>query len=418
MRRVFVGFISGGLCWPLFGLAPTKIYIFSSHSIFELEVEGVADLPLHTGRVPRWLIPIMKRMASAIVEIMVLEFGPERTVERFANPLWFQAFNNVIGMDWDSSGSTTVTTGILRAVVRPSEHGFAVVGGKGRASLRIPEELAGLEGVLDFDAGRLGAVSRLVAKVDTTLLQDGHTLYHQAMFVARRGRWAVVQQGMDVSRGFARRYHWVEREGLKMTVEPHEAIAGVKGRAINALARECEGLRKTVLDLLREDPLALAREYSRIVHGGGLDAWVGGGSIAALSRRDRLTYYRPVDVDRVVGVLEKVRESRPRTLEEALLAGLGPSTALALYLISDLIYSEPPSFRDPVSVPYDPFRYAYAIGGKDGVPYPVDPRVAKEVLHVLGEIIERAKLEAKERELALRRLWAMGGLQASDQTSA
>ena len=79
-------------------------------------LEGIAELPLHDGHVPPWLANIMKRLAHAILRIMVEEFGPGKVVERFSNPLWFQAFNNVIGMDWDSSGSTTVTTGILKIV--------------------------------------------------------------------------------------------------------------------------------------------------------------------------------------------------------------------------------------------------------------------------------------------------------------
>jgi hypothetical protein len=374
-----------------------------------VEIEGVADLPLHTGRVPRWLIPIMRKLASAIIDVMVLELGPERTLERFANPFWFQAFNNVIGMDWDSSGSTTVTTGILKSVVKPAEHGFALLGGKGRASLRVPEELEALSGLFDIDAGKLSELSRLVAKVDTTLLQDGYTLYHHSLFVCESGRWAVVQQGMDVTRGFARRYHWLDREGLMLTVEPHNAIAGVRGLAVNALAKECEGLRKTVVDLLAEEPTGIISQYKRLIHRGGLDAWVSGGTIAAISKTQRLAYYRPVDVDKVSRVLQRVRETHPRSLEEALLAGLGPSSALALYLISDLIYSEPPSFEDPVTAPYDPFRYAYAIGGKDGIPYPIDPNVAKQVLRILGELIEKAKLESKEKDFALRKLRALKG---------
>jgi hypothetical protein len=374
-----------------------------------VEIEGVADLPLHTGRVPRWLIPIMRKLASAIIDVMVLELGPERTLERFANPFWFQAFNNVIGMDWDSSGSTTVTTGILKSVVKPAEHGFALLGGKGRASLRVPEELEALSGLFDIDAGKLSELSRLVAKVDTTLLQDGYTLYHHSLFVCESGRWAVVQQGMDVTRGFARRYHWLDREGLMLTVEPHNAIAGVRGLAVNALAKECEGLRKTVVDLLAEEPTGIISQYKRLIHRGGLDAWVSGGTIAAISKTQRLAYYRPVDVDKVSRVLQRVRETHPRSLEEALLAGLGPSSALALYLISDLIYSEPPSFEDPVTTPYDPFRYAYAIGGKDGIPYPIDPNVAKQVLRILGELIEKAKLESKEKDFALRKLRALKG---------
>jgi hypothetical protein len=372
--------------------------------MFELNIEGLADLPLHAGKVPRWLIPIMKRLASAIIDIMVLEFGPEKTVERLANPLWFQAFNNVIGMDWDSSGSTTVTTAILKSVVDPSRHGFAVLGGKGRESLRIPEELVGLQTTFNIDSQELGVASRLAAKVDTTLLQDGYTLYHQSMLVTAAGKWSLVQQGMNVSNGYARRYHWVGRDDLDFTVEPHSAIAGKKGRAINALEARCEGLRRTVLDLLSEEPSKTVSQYRRIVTQGGLDAWLSTAGVGAVSRAHKLVYYRPVDINRVSKVLVKLRETRPANLEEALLAGLGPSTAMALYLISDLVYSEPPSFNDPVTVAYDPFRYAYAIGGKDGIPYPVNPEVAKQVLRILGEFIEKAKLDADDKRMALSRL--------------
>ncbi|MEM3352638.1 MAG: DUF763 domain-containing protein, partial [Saccharolobus sp.] len=82
-----------------------------------MEIEGIADLPLHTGHVPSWLVPIMKRLAKAIIEIMLIEWGSYKVIERFSNPLWFQGFNNAIGMDWDSSGSTTVTLGILKEVI-------------------------------------------------------------------------------------------------------------------------------------------------------------------------------------------------------------------------------------------------------------------------------------------------------------
>jgi hypothetical protein len=78
---------------------------------------GVAELPLHEGHVPRWLAEYMKRLAKAIIEVIVELYGPRRFVEYMADPIWFQAFNNAIGMDWDSSGSTTVTIGIVRQVL-------------------------------------------------------------------------------------------------------------------------------------------------------------------------------------------------------------------------------------------------------------------------------------------------------------
>ncbi|MEM4984809.1 MAG: DUF763 domain-containing protein, partial [Sulfolobales archaeon] len=95
---------------------------------------GVADLPLHEGRVPSWLLNVMKRMTRAIVKLVVLEKGPPYLLKRLSNPLWFQALNNAIGMDWDSSGSTTVTTAILREVLAWENLGVWVAGGKGTRS--------------------------------------------------------------------------------------------------------------------------------------------------------------------------------------------------------------------------------------------------------------------------------------------
>ncbi|MEB3772694.1 MAG: DUF763 domain-containing protein, partial [Desulfurococcales archaeon] len=97
---------------------------------------GIAELPLHTGHVPRWMLKLMRDLAKNIVEIIVLEHGPETLLQGLLNPLWFQAFNNVIGMDWDSSGSTTVLTGILKDITwKNPELGIVVLGGKGSKSL-------------------------------------------------------------------------------------------------------------------------------------------------------------------------------------------------------------------------------------------------------------------------------------------
>ena len=120
-----------------------------------------------------------------------------------------------------------------------------------------------------------------------------------------------------------------------------------------------------------------------------------------------MVYMKPVDVRRVVKTLSEVREKSPTSLEEALLLGIGPSTMRALSLISDLIYNEPPSYQDPVNVPYDPFKYAFAIGGKDGIPFPVHREIAFEVIHTLEEFAMKAKLEKKDKAVALNKLREM-----------
>ncbi|AEE94981.1 conserved hypothetical protein [Acidianus hospitalis W1] len=369
-----------------------------------MEIEGIADLPLHTGHVPSWLIPIMRKLSRAILDIMLIEWGPEKVVERLSNPLWFQAFNNVIGMDWDSSGSTTVTLGILKEVVNPKDDGLAVLGGKGKNALKVPEELHSLN--FDIDADKLANISRLVAKVDTTLVQDGHQLYHHSMLVTEKGYWGIVQQGMNEETKFARRYHWKNTENF--TVDPHEAIAGKKGIAVNIIEKQKENTRKLVLDLLRQDPRKIINELQQakaILKGQAtIESWINGASFVGISKEAKIIYMRPLDERKIKPILEKLYESNPENLEEALLEGLGPSTAKALYLISDLIYREPPSYNDPVNIPYDPFKYAYAIGGKDGIPYPVNRRVAEEVIITLEDIIQKAKLESNEKKFSLNKL--------------
>jgi len=366
-------------------------------------MHGYADLPLHWGKVPSWLIPIMKRMARAISDVILLEWGPEKFLERLSNPLWFQAMNNAIGMDWDSSGSTTVLISILKQVLGP-EDGIVVVGGKGKSAMMVGQELLEVARRLPVDPGGLERISKLTAKVDNTLLQDGHQIYIHSLLLTSSGKWAVIQQGMNPRTRFARRYHWLN--AVNFVNNPHEAVAGVKGDAVNVIDERTERTRGLILDLLREGPNRVLNLYSeaRRKLGGPIDFWLWGRAVGAVEKSKKVIYYQPVDLKRVRKVLEGLRLREPYSLEDALLGGLGPSTARALFLIADLIYNEPPSIQDPVTHPYDPFNYAYAIGGKDGVPYPVNRRIAEEVISTLEDLILRAKMGQREKEMSMRKL--------------
>ncbi|MCY0850638.1 DUF763 domain-containing protein [Sulfuracidifex metallicus] len=367
-----------------------------------MEVEGIADLPLHTGHVPPYLIPIMRRLSSGIIRIMIDEWGPSKVVERLSNPLWFQGLNNVIGMDWDSSGSTTVTLGILKEVVG-HEYGLAILGGKGKSSLRIPEEIDLLN--FDVDKEKLKEVSKLVAKVDTTAIQDGYQLYHQSLIVSDEGKWGIIQQGMSEETKFARRYHWINQASITSS---HD-VAGLKSNSsVNVVMDEAQRARGVVLDLIRQDPRKVIREIeeaeSMLKGRSNIMFWVNGGTESFVSPQAKLVYMKPIDIKKVGEVISKLNEFSPTSFDEALLQGLGPSTARALYLVADLIYREPPSYSDVANIPYDPFKYAFAVGGKDGVPYPVNRRVAYEVIRTLENMIERSKLDRKDKKIAFRRL--------------
>ena len=96
--------------------------------------------------------------------------------------------------------------------------------------------------------------------------------------------------------------------------------------------------------------------------------------------------------------LKRAYEIQPENYEELLgISGVGPATVRGLALISELIYGEPPSWKDPV-------KYSFAYGGKDGVPYPVNRKAMDKSIQMLKHAIQEAKLGNKEKIRSLQRL--------------
>src|SRR5690606_11623660 len=75
----------------------------SRSTIVPMKRSGTADLPLHGGRVPRWLAERMTALGTAICENVLVEYGPSGLLARLSDPFWFQALGTVMGMDWHSS---------------------------------------------------------------------------------------------------------------------------------------------------------------------------------------------------------------------------------------------------------------------------------------------------------------------------
>ncbi|ABL78589.1 DUF763 domain-containing protein [Thermofilum pendens] len=358
---------------------------------------GVAELPLHDGSVPRWLIARMERLAGILVEMIVEEYGTRGLLERLADPVYFQAINNIIGMDWDSSGSTTVTTAVLKKVLEERELGVKACGGKGSSSRKAPEEIRLHAEKYGLDPSGLVSTSYLVAKVDSAALQAGYQLYHHAFFFDEEGRWAVVQQGMKPSTRTARRYHWFSERVGDVTVEPHSGIHGFREPfALNTVAAEAGEFRRLVVDLVGEGASRLERLVSE--------------ALRVLEGYSPLVSYAPYSAEKARSLRERMRRlGKPSLSREALasLAGrgvesfrdilaakaVGPSAIRALALVAELVYETPPSWRDPVTHQVDPFKFAYAVGGKDGVPFPVDRKTYDELISILEELKQRFRGE-------------------------
>ena len=365
---------------------------------------GSADLPLHGGRVPKWLGDRMTRLAAVIAEAIVLEYGRGELLRRLAHPFWFQSFGAVMGMDWHSSGITTSVIGALKRGLPPlsRELGVHVCGGRGNHSRQTPHELVAIGDRIGLDGAALAKASRLVAKVDSAAVQDGFHLYLHGFIVTDDGHWVVVQQGMNGDCRQARRYHWLS-EGLRSFVdEPHAAIDGIEqGVIVNLTDRRAEESRRRQLDILGElGPEGIERQLAKLrqgcIEGPGQQAQPMLPHLVMPEHHD----IKPEDIvtRRLHGNLAAAAECGPQDFSELLLVpGVGARTVRALAQVAEVVHGAPYRFSDPA-------RFSIAHGGKDRHPYPVPLKVYDRTIDVLKTAVQKAKLGQSEELAAIKRL--------------
>lgn len=352
---------------------------------------GHANLPLHGGRAPRWLFDRMKRLGGAITELMVIEFGASGFLDRVSDPFWFQCLGCVLGFDWHSSGVTTTTCGALKEGIRGREHelGLYIGGGKGGTSRKTPDEIRAFSEHAGTDAEALVYASRMSAKVDSSALQDGFQVYHHSFLFTDRGRWAVVQQGMNETSGWARRYHWLGDDTQSFVCEPHKAVCSDgKSQVLNMVAREAEASRTATVEASRLAPDKLLQE----LHLACSDE-----PLLNLPRRHTIAS-EDIHPSRMKQTLVKTYEGQAENFESLLgMQGVGAKTIRALSLVGQLMYGAEPSFRDPA-------RFSFAHGGKDGIPFPVDRQTYDVTATIMEKAVSEARVGESEKTKALRRM--------------
>jgi hypothetical protein len=367
---------------------------------------GSADLPLHGGRVPKWLGDRMTRLGAVMTEAIVQHYGRDEFLRRLASPFWFQSFGAVMGMDWHSSGITTSVIGALKRGLTPlsGELGIHVCGGRGAHSRKTPDELAAIGDRVGIDGLALATTSRLVAKVDSAAVQDGFDLYLHGFIVTDDGKWVVVQQGMNDGRRQARRYHWLS-EGLTSFVDsPHAAIEGRdQGQIVNLADRRAVQSREGQLDVLASlGPDRIVREICT------LEAELAPKKASASDAQPLLPHLvmpdhhdvRQSDVNmrRLHGNLAAAADRGPLDFESLLLTpGVGARTVKALAMVAEVVHGAPYRFSDPA-------RFSLAHGGKDRHPFPVPLKVYDETISVMKSAVRKGRLGRDEELQALKRL--------------
>jgi hypothetical protein len=359
---------------------------------------GAADLPLHYGYVPQWLAERMAKLGLAVTEVLLAEYGKQEVIRRLADPFWFQSLGAVMGMDWHSSGITTSVMGALKRAINPHsrELGIYICGGKGKSSRQAPEEITKVCESTGLDAAQLVRSSKLSAKVDNTVVQDGFQLYMHCFVLSDEGHWTVIQQGMSAGNSMARRYHWHSADLRSFVEEPHTAVCGVnQGPILNLADKEAGPAQKGVLSLTHEKPELMMQDIQRLV---------------LPAHHDVRT--EDVDLRRLGAVLWLAHDRKPSDFEElVMLEGVGPRTLQSLALVSEVIHGTPSRFRDPA-------RFAFAHGGKDGHPFPVPTAVYDETIGILQTAVQKAKIGQSDKLDAVRKLSALAQKAEKDFTPA
>lgn len=365
---------------------------------------GYADLPLHSGKCPRWLFKRMKELARAISQIIVYEYDQEEFLKRLSDPIWFQALGCTLGFDFHSSGLTTTTTAALKEALNSQETGIKIVGGKGKTSRKVPEEIENSD-LSTKTIQELKKSSKLSACVDTSCLQDRYSLYHHVFVFSEKGNWITIQQGMNPENKFARRYHWLSSNLKDFTEEPHSAICcdNKEVEVLDLTSKQSREVKKISLDLVKDNPEHLKR-YLKPKQTSLMDFSKSIQTSGKLERIKKLQMQkshviRKEDLSsQVIRNLKKAYEIQPGNFEELIcLKGIGKKSIRALALISDLIYNEKPSTQDPV-------QYSFTVGGKDSQPFPIDPEHYNSVNETLKNAVENAKIGKKDKMKAIKRL--------------
>ena len=356
---------------------------------------GFADLPLHGGRVPPWLASRMEQLGTAITESIVHHYGVSEFLSRLSDPFWFQSLGCVMGMDWHSSGITTSVLGALKRGLngRANELGLYVCGGRGKQSRKTPAELLSVADARGLDGNELVRTSRLTAKIDNNAIADGFQIYLHSFVVSGSGEWAVVQQGLNAESGLARRYHWHSEKVRDFAApdrfirEPHTGIIGAdQGEILNLVDHRAKPAQSALLEIASNRPEQTLSDIHKLLM-----------NRLTLPRRHDVRS-EDVDLKRLGAVLAVSYERQLRDFSSLLLVeNLGPRTLQTLALVAEVIHGAPARFSDPA-------RFSFALGGKDGHPFPVPLKTYDESLSVLRRSLHAAKLGHSEKVDGFKRL--------------
>lgn len=430
---------------------------------------GIATFTLDYGTCPRWLFERMVKLGRAMTEIIILEYGPEEYIRRLADPVWFQSLGTVLAFDWNASGLTTILTAALKEGIRGREKelGVFICGGKGKTSRKTPDQILDWGNKLGFEENKANQLiynSKMAAKVDSSLIQDGFQLYHHSFFFTRNGAWTVVQQGMNLQKQTARRYHWYSQNFKDFVNEPHAGVVSdLRLKPLNLVANASSGTRSLSIELvnggfdtLMKD-LKLLEKYSSspkkilnqnlILNNTGQPSDQDSQDLQYSKSEQELSENSKASqqnfkilnkfstpMSQMVEIETGYRQLKLLNLENMefkthpVVAENFYSSKVVQKIFAQLCDQKPENYEKLVAsvgvgpktvralalvgeVLYgakpsyqDPARYSFAHGGKDATPYPVDKKTYDQSIFIMKKLVEKISIDYSEKKKILNRL--------------
>jgi hypothetical protein len=180
---------------------------------------------------------------------------------------------------------------------------------------------------------------------------------------------------MNEESGMARRYHWHSAAVRSFVSDPHTGVIGENvGSIINLSDSRADKARNNIVDFSHLSPDKQLQEFRHLI-----------------MARPHDIKPEHVNSKRLGAVMALAHEKQFSHFTDFLMQeGVGPRTIQSLALVSEVIYGAPSRFDDPA-------RFAFAHGGKDGVPFPVPLKTYDESITILKSAVGKARMGQRDR---------------------
>src|SRR3989338_6803452 len=275
----------------------------------------------------------MQNVATTLIR--GLDEDNKRIIEQLSDPSFLSVFSGALGLDWKTSGHTSVALSAVKTAFHDLKNGLKVVN-------KIPDlQKSKNSGISNEQLEILRNCFKTTQRVDTCEIQEGHGQLAAHFIIYDNENWTVINQ--KLYNQDARRYHWAMNT-RDFVEAPHEGIMGRERSIVMDLtSNDAENARKTITDLAQEQVITLNNQLAILKAG-------------QRSLSNLRAQFPPMQLPKLFfpNYLAKARETKPNDFEELLnLPGMGPGMIRGLAALSTIFYSAPPSFEDPRTHDWD-----------------------------------------------------------------